>query len=715
MAPTPNTHDDRRQIQARKMVLISLMIALTGAMLGVVFGIILGDVTGPEAWVIGLVTFVTSTLLVAVTIKPVMATGVITAVLSVYFVFHLNVGAIFAYRESAEITLIVPYVTWFFPLVLFHQYTNFGFHKRPIGLLVSAGPLPIAAFVLATRDQSLAIGDLDAIVTFLVSFYAFVFFVGLYTRHRDDEILSAARAEEAERSAHALRVSEERFRLLSRAANDLVWDADLKSGQIWWNDTLLESYGYDPESYRADTSAWESWVHPDDRDRVVASLCKAVGSGASNWTSEYRFVCADGREVDVVARGLVIRDDLGEPVRMLGSTTDVTELRALERNLRHSQKMEAVGQLTGGVAHDFNNLLTVILGNAEILEDKLNELPHLKKLARMSLDAAERGAELTKRLLAFSRKQPLEPKILDVAKLVQGMDGLMRRTLPENIDIEIVRAGGLWKIEADAAQLESAVLNLAVNARDAMPEGGNLTIEMANAMLDDDYVAAEPDVRAGQYVVIVVTDTGHGIAPDLMSRVFDPFFTTKETGKGSGLGLSMVFGFVKQSGGHIRVYSEQGEGTSIKMYFPRSRREPEHPVTDSRVRRITGGTETVLVVEDDGAVREYVATQLKTLGYHVLQASTGAEATEVLNRNSEIDLLFTDMVMPGGMGGRELAETARMIRPGIRIVFTSGYTENSIVHHGRLDPGIKLLSKPYRRDQLAAAVREALADTGSND
>lgn len=387
---------------------------------------------------------------------------------------------------------------------------------------------------------------------------------------------------------------------------------------------------------------------------------------------------------------------------------DISEQRNMEQQLRESQKMEAVGQLTGGVAHDFNNLLTIILGNAEILQEELSDLPHLQRLAKMSLDAADRGADLTSRLLAFSRKQALEPKLLDVAPLIQGMDGLLRRALPESIDIEIVRSGGLWKIEADKTQLESALLNLAVNARDAMPNGGSLTIEMANAMLDDNYVAMEPDVRPGQYMVIIVTDTGTGMPPDVLARVFEPFFTTKEVGKGSGLGLSMVFGFVKQSGGHIRIYSELNEGTAIKMYFPRSRRDQENATVASPLVKVTGGAEKILVVEDDCAVREYVSAQLHSLGYRVLEVAKGAEAIEIFKQTADIDLLFTDVVMPGGMGGRELADAACKLQPNLKVLFTSGYTENSIVHQGRLDPDVKLLNKPYRREQLALKIREAL-------
>ncbi len=382
----------------------------------------------------------------------------------------------------------------------------------------------------------------------------------------------------------------------------------------------------------------------------------------------------------------------------------------MEAQLSQSSKMEAIGQLTGGIAHDFNNLLTVVLGNAEALTDELAELPGLREMAEVTANAAIRGAELTNRLLAFARKQALEPRVLDVSRLIQGMDSLLRRTLPETISVELVRAGGLWKTEVDPGQLESALLNLALNARDAMPAGGSLTIEVANAALDDDYVASEAGLAAGQYVLIAVTDTGIGIPPENLQQIFQPFFTTKEVGKGTGLGLSMVYGFVKQSGGHIRVYSELGEGTSIKLYFPRSLDE-EADLAARRSNHIAlGGTETVLVVEDDKLVRSYVVSQLKALGYRVLEAPEAQSALEIIHQVPDIDLLFTDVVMPGGMGGRELSEAALALRPGLKVLFTSGYTENSIVHNGKLDRGVELLSKPYRREQLAAKLRKVLEE-----
>lgn len=380
----------------------------------------------------------------------------------------------------------------------------------------------------------------------------------------------------------------------------------------------------------------------------------------------------------------------------------------MEAQLSQSSKMEAIGQLTGGIAHDFNNLLTIVLGNAEALADELATSPELREMAEITVNAALRGSELTNRLLAFARKQTLEPRVIDVSQLIQGMDSLLRRTLPENIAIEIVRSGGLWKTEVDPGQLESALLNLALNARDAMTKGGSLTIEIANAALDDDYVDSEPGLKSGQYVLIVVTDTGHGISPEILQHIFQPFFTTKDVGKGTGLGLSMVYGFVKQSGGHIRVYSEVGEGTSIKLYFPRSLASEERRAFPHMADRALGGTETILVVEDDNLVRQHVVAQLKSLGYRVFEASEAKGALEVLRQIADVELLFTDVVMPGGMGGRELSEAALALRPDLKVLFTSGYTENSIVHNGKLDPGVELLSKPYRREQLALKLRKIL-------
>lgn len=708
MIPAESTHADRRQRQARNVVLIAMVIAFSGALLGVVFGIALGAVTGPEVWIIGLCAIVTGGMMVLVYFKPAMATSVATGVLTVYFVFHLNAGAIIAYRASGDIVRIIPYVVWFFPLVVFHQLTNFGFYNRAISLLVGLSPTPISAYVLGNLTDPVAIGVLDAIVTFLVSFFAFVLYVEVFTRNRDEEVLSVARAEEAERTAAALRVNDERFRLLGLATHDLVWDVDLKSGKIWWSESLLDTYGYDPREPSNDLSAWETWIHHEDRDRVVESLQSVIESGESNWTSEYRFVCADGRTLDVVDRGLVLRDDAGVPARVLGSTTDVTELRTLEKKLRQAQKLEAVGQLTGGIAHDFNNLLTIIVGSAEILAEIHANDPRARKLAETTMQAAERGSNLTNRLLAFARRQALEPQHLQPVHLLTELEGLIRRTINEDIEISISAADGVLPIEVDPGQLENAILNLVINARDAMPDGGRLVIEASNAMLTADDLPQYDGMQAGRYVMIAVSDNGYGMPGNITDRAFEPFFTTKEVGKGSGLGLSMVWGFVRQSNGHAQIYSEVGEGTTVKLYFPAAKELETHTKTQASTVELPGGKECILVVEDDDMVREHVATQLGSLGYEIKQAASAAEALEVLDGDRTIDLLFTDVVMPGGMNGKQLADAALLRQPALRVLFTSGYTEDAIVHQGRLDPGVNLLGKPYRRAKLVAKIRHIM-------
>jgi PAS domain S-box-containing protein len=388
-----------------------------------------------------------------------------------------------------------------------------------------------------------------------------------------------------------------------------------------------------------------------------------------------------------------------------------------EDALRQGQKMEAIGQLTGGVAHDFNNLLTVILGGLEAIGRQLSTLPvspateRMERSVRMASHGADRAATLTARLLAFARRQPLDPKPLDAGRLVTNLADLLQRTLGETIALETVTGAGLWRIQADPNELENALVNLAVNARDAMAGGGRLTIETGNALLDEAYVADVPEpVAAGQYVLIAVSDTGAGMTAQTLARVFEPFFTTKDVGKGTGLGLSQVYGFVRQSGGHIRIYSEVGDGTTVKIYLPRLIADGSavEAAAAPRAAPIHGGTESILVVEDHEDLRAFSTGILRDLGYRVLEAGNGRSALEVLQAAHDVDLLFTDVVLPDGMDGRRLADEARRRRPGIRILFTTGYTRNAIVHNGRLDPGVNLITKPFSFEGLAAKVREVL-------
>jgi signal transduction histidine kinase len=393
---------------------------------------------------------------------------------------------------------------------------------------------------------------------------------------------------------------------------------------------------------------------------------------------------------------------------------EIRERMEVEEALRQAQKMEAIGQLTGGVAHDFNNLLTVIMGSLDSIRRQLDEpaedlnIPRLRRLQRMAFQGAERASTLTSRLLAFARRQPLKPEPIDVDKLATGLTDLLQRTLGERIALEAVSTPGLWLARADRAELESALVNVAINARDAMPDGGKLTIETANVWLDADYVATltEP-VPTGQYVMLAVADTGHGMDARTLDRVFEPFFTTKGVGKGTGLGLSQVYGFVRQSGGHIRIYSEPGAGTTIKLYLPREA-DPSAKVSLPPLEEVAdGGSETILVVEDHAGLREYSTSVLRELGYRVLEAAEGGEALELLGAHLDVQLLFTDVVLPG-LNGRQLADQALLIRPSLKVLFTTGYTRNAIVHNGQLDKGVELISKPFTFAALAAKVRQVL-------
>jgi len=450
-------------------------------------------------------------------------------------------------------------------------------------------------------------------------------------------------------------------------------------------------------------------VHPEDRERYFATQETAVKSGEPQ-EIEYRIRRENGTIRHLWSELQCERGDDGQPLAMFGIVQDITERKTTEEQLRQSQKMETIGHLTGGVAHDFNNLLMVVMGNLDLLLDRMQHDPDTASVVNAAIAAAERGASLTRQLLAYARRQPLAPRELDVNAAIQGISRLMRRTLGEQIEIETVLGGGLWHALADATQVENAVINLAINARDAMPNGGKLTLETANASFDESYAGLNDEVAPGQYVMIAVTDTGTGMSADIIARAFEPFFTTKPVGRGTGLGLSMVYGFAKQSGGHAKIYSEPGHGTTVKLYLPRARAAAvaaQSPAVAKRPQSSRGG-ETVLVVEDDELVRATVERMLKELGYQTLLASTAEAALPILESDAHIDLLFTDVVLPGKMGGRELSESAAQMRPGLPVIFSSGYTQNSIIHQGRLDAEIELLSKPYKKQDLANRLRAVL-------
>jgi len=473
-----------------------------------------------------------------------------------------------------------------------------------------------------------------------------------------------------------------------------------------WTDIL----GWSEAELIGRTSEWME--HPDDLAKTRGEIA-ALAQGMPTARFENRFRAKDGsyRNFSWTA---VPENNLVYCV-----ARDVTEQRARARALadaedalRQAQKMETLGQLTGGVAHDFNNLLQIVTGNLELLQRDLPEdQARLRRAADNAMAGAERAALLTQRLLAFSRRQPLAPERIDPNRLVSGMSDLLNRTLGETIEVETIQSARIWPVEIDVNQMENALLSLAVNARDAMPDGGKLTIEVANTHIDEAYAAQEAEVSPGQYVLISVSDTGQGMDEDVLSHAIEPFFTTKEVGRGTGLGLSMVYGFIKQSGGHIRVYSERGHGTTVKIYLPRFYGPlPDNDTgTVSRATPVCGGDETVLVCEDDDKVRAYTVDVLKELGYRVMEADNGAAALQALETASEpIDLLFTDVILPGGMTGADIAQQARAQQPGLRILFATGYARNAIIHHGRLDPGVELLTKPFTYAELAAKVRDML-------
>jgi PAS domain S-box-containing protein len=487
-------------------------------------------------------------------------------------------------------------------------------------------------------------------------------------------------------------------RRLFETSIDLILVVDRKGDFIRVSPSAQSILGYSPEEMVGHSAA--EFIYSDDLESTREEM-RHARRGRVTRNFNCRYVHKEGRVVPLAWTGV-----WSEPERQhffIGR--DMTERIAAEERLRHSQRLESIGQLTGGIAHDFNNLLGIIIGNLELLQDAGGQDPGTAEHLGEILEAAQRGAELTSRLLAFARRQQLRPERADINALASGTAKLLARVLGENVRVELELARGLWPARVDAAQLEAAITNLATNARDAMPKGGTLTLKTANFPVDAAYAAGHADVPEGDYVMIEARDTGTGIAPEAQAHIFEPFFSTKEAGRGSGLGLSMVYGFIKQSGGHVTVYSELGRGTCFRLYLPRDAAAPNEAPTAERV-QVRGGSETILVVEDNAKLRAIAVRQLRELGYAVVEAADAEGAFAALEREP-VDLLLTDIMMPGKLNGPELARAALARAPALKVVFASGYPD-APASGDWLTPGAKLLTKPYRKDHLARTLREAL-------
>jgi PAS domain S-box-containing protein len=512
-----------------------------------------------------------------------------------------------------------------------------------------------------------------------------------------------------------LRESEEQFRLLVQSVTDYaIYMLDASGHVASWNAGAQHIKGYAPEEIIG--RHFSEFYTEADRAAGLPRTGLETATRIGRWEHEGQRVRKNGGVFWAHVVIHAIRDEAGKLLGFAKVTRDITERREAEAALQaahesmiRSQKLEAIGQLTGGVAHDFNNLLQVISGNLQLLSKDIAGNARAEMRVQTALAGVARGSKLASQLLAFARRQPLEPRVVNLGRLIKNMDEMLRRALGGEIEVETVVAGGLWNSLVDPAQLENAVLNLAINARDAMDSEGRLTIEASNAFLDDEYVRQHDELSAGQYVMIAVTDTGTGIPPDILERVYEPFFTTKAEDKGTGLGLAMVYGFLKQSGGHVKIYSEVGAGTTVKLYFPRVVAN-EDTLVEAPSGEIKGGEETVLVVEDDDEVREVAVSMLTELGYRVVKARDAASALVVVDSGIPIDLIFTDVMMPGTLRSPDLARKAKERLPNVAVLFTSGYTQNAIVHGGRLDPGVELLAKPYTREALARKIRHVLAN-----
>ena len=513
-------------------------------------------------------------------------------------------------------------------------------------------------------------------------------------------------------AARALRESEERLRLATEATGLGPWDWDLRTNVTEFSPEWKRQLGYEPHEILSQYVEWESRLHPEDRERVLDSLRAYLAGRLPEYAVEFRMRHKDGSYRWIYTRGVAQRDESGALTHMLGCHLDITARKHLEEQFRQAHKMEAVGQLAGGVAHDFNNLLTVISGNNELLGSELPPRGSWQELIAEIREAAQRAAGLTRQLLAFSRQAVLNPKVLDLNDVVGENEKMLRRLIGEDVRLTAVLDPALEPVKVDPGQIGQVIMNLAINARDAMPSGGELTIETRNVTLDEAAAALEPEARPGRYVQLTMIDTGVGMTSEVQARVFEPFFTTKGPKKGTGLGLATVFGIVKQSCGFVTVHSRPGRGTTFKILFPVADRSGPAAEPVAPVAAVAPGTETILLVEDDDQVRRITSRMLAAAGYRVLQAQSGDEALRILaDRSADVDLLLTDVVM-NGMNGRRLAEHALALSPGLRVLYATGYTDDVVLRYGVGEEPVRLIQKPFNQSTLLRSVREALDQSG---
>ena len=504
------------------------------------------------------------------------------------------------------------------------------------------------------------------------------------------------------------RSAQERLELAVTSIGAGVWEMDLASGRVTWSAQLERLLGLAPGEFGGTRAAFREMVHPDDLARMTQASQLALETPNTPYAVEMRVRAKDGSYRWLATTGKVVRDSRGQPYQLLGLASDCTARRALEERLQQAQRMEAVGGLAAGIAHDFNNVLSVVISYAELVLLDLADQSPMRADVQEIKTAAFRASELTRHLLAFSRQQVLQPRVFDLNKVLAELQKMLRRLISEDIELTISLAPEVGRVHADPGQIEQVIVNLVVNARDAMPKGGGLALETANVELDESYTQLQVDVQPGPYVMLAVSDTGTGMTPEVRARIFEPFFTTKEQGKGTGLGLATVFGIVRQSGGHIAVYSELGKGTAFKVYLPRVDRPAEVSHSSAQTPQVLTGSEMILLVEDEAQVRAVASRILRGNGYEVLEAQNGGEALLLCEKHgTRLRLLLTDVVLPL-LSGRQLAERLSGLFPQLKVLYMSGYTDDAIIRHGILDPGVSFIQKPLTPNELLRKVRTLL-------